>query len=173
MPPREKIYDTQSSMDAALRILGRRAHSKAELKKKLLAKGVPYHLADNAIAECARLSLVNDAEFARAYAAELRGKGAGPLKIKAALSVKGIDKETAASAAGEALPEDDLLSAAISSLSGKLTSLRHEKDKRKQREKAVRFLMSRGFPSGVVFKAVAAKLSGAPGDDEPTTPSDF
>jgi regulatory protein len=137
-------------MNAALKILSRRAHSTQELRNKLFKKEFERKDIDAAVAECQRLNLLNDRLLAEDYAGELKSKGCGPYKIKLMLYKKGIDKDIINEVAGG--KENDEFQLAAEVLARKMKSLEREPDHKKRREKAFRFMISRGFSSDVIRK---------------------
>lgn len=137
-------------MDAALKILSRRAHSAQELRNKLFKKEFARLDIDTAVAECLRLNLVNDHLLAEDYTEELKSKGCGPYKIKLMLYKKGISKDIIAEVAGGKENDESELAAEV--LARKIKSLAREPDHNKRREKAFRFMISRGFSSDVIRK---------------------
>lgn len=142
--------DNLQIMNEALKILSRRAHSVQELRTKLFKKEFTRRDIDETIKECLRLNLVNDQLLAEDYAEELKSRGCGPYKVKMMLYKKGIDKDTISEAA--ASTEDEEIELATEILGRKLKSLAREADPAKRREKAFRFMISRGFSSNVIQK---------------------
>jgi regulatory protein len=87
-------------LDAAARILARREHFEAELRRKLARTEHDAALIEAALAECRRLGYVDDARAAQGYAAELGNRGGmGSPRIRAELMRRGCPAELAASAA--------------------------------------------------------------------------
>ena len=140
----------QQIMDAALKVLSRRAHSVQELRNKLFKKEFARRDIDKAVAECVRLNLVNDRLLAEDYTEELKSKGCGPYKIKLMLYKKGIDRDTINNVAGGRENNESQLAAEV--FARKVKSLEREPDHKKRREKAFRFMISRGFSSDVIRK---------------------
>lgn len=137
-------------MDAALKILSRRAHSVQELRNKLFKKEFARRDIDAAVAECVRLNLVNDRLLAEDYTEELKSKGCGPYKIKLMLYKKGIDRDTINNVADGRENNESQLAAEV--FARKVKSLEREPDHKKRREKAFRFMISRGFSSDAIRK---------------------
>ena len=126
-----------------MRLLSRRALTERELRTKLGAAGSAYPEIRDTVAECRRRGFVNDEQFAADYAEILAARGLGGRRIRLALRQRGIPQP---------LQEQPLESAAESeaqrareALEYKLRLLARETDPRKKREKAFRFLLSRGF----------------------------
>lgn len=145
---REKVLDT------AFRILTRRGHSRSELEMKLKKKEYQEELIVSVLDECERLGFVNDVEFARQYCEELKYRKYGERKIQMYMIKKGLDRDLIQSTIEEFDSVDDQFERAIEALSKKMRSLSRESDPWKKREKAYRFLVSRGFSGGVVSKVI-------------------
>ncbi len=133
----------KSALDKAMRLLSRRALSERELLTKLRAAEYPYPEARDAVAECRRRGYVNDEQFAGDYTDALAGRGLGERRIKMALYKRGIPKDL--QEAPLELAAEGELERACEALAYKLRLLANETDPRKKREKAFRFLVSRGF----------------------------
>ena len=143
--------DERKVMDKAMRLLAVRAHSTAELREKLFSKGFSRNLVDFALSECVRLRFLDDRLFAESYLLELQGRGYGGRKCRVAMQRKGL----AAELINELLDggcRDDEAERAGELLKRKLKSLSRETDPRKRKEKALRFMVSRGFPIGMVLE---------------------
>ena len=168
MPPRRP----RSAMERAMRLLSVRAHTSSELRQKLLRAGFPPAEVAAAVAECEKHHYLDDRLFAEDCSDLWLERGHGTRSIRCKLRQKGIDNETA-SAALEQLEEREP-EAACRAIEGRLPSLLREKDLRKRRAKALRFLAARGF-SGSALSAAMKRLAAAaedaetPDDDPPVT----
>lgn len=131
--------------DDAIRLLARREYSRAELAARLAARG---HEAA-AIAACldalADQGLQSDVRFAEGFLRSRILRGQGPLKIRAELERRGIDRELiraaldeAAAAAGEA----DWHALACETLARRFSG---PGDSPRERARRERFLAGRGF----------------------------
>lgn len=78
--------------EAALRLLARREHSFIELQRKLKRKGWPSTAVDAVVQDLADAGLQSDQRFAESYARSRAEKAYGPLRIRAELSERGIDR---------------------------------------------------------------------------------
>jgi len=78
--------------EAALRLLARREHSFSELKRKLKRKGWPASDVEAVVQDLADAGLQSDSRFAESYARSRAEKAYGPLRIRAELSERGIDR---------------------------------------------------------------------------------
>jgi len=81
--------------EAALRLLARREHSRLELAGKLARRGWPEAAVDGLIDELAEENLQSDERFAESYVRQRVGKAYGPVRIRAELSERGIDRSQA------------------------------------------------------------------------------
>ncbi len=141
-------------MKSAIRMLSRRAHSRRELIDKLMAREFRYPAVLAVIKECEKKGYLNDNQMVEDYANELASRGHGDFKIKMKLRSKGLPADMIAeklSALGEESPPEER---AAEALERKMPTLMREQDLRKRREKAYRFLVSRGFNGEAVRKAI-------------------
>jgi regulatory protein len=84
-------------LDAGLRLLARRAHSRVELRRKLSRRGYGEDDIREALARLADLGYVDDASFAAGHVRR-RSVSLGPIALSAELAARGVDKETAGAA---------------------------------------------------------------------------
>lgn len=97
--------DNRRANEKALYLLEHRNHSKKELVDKIRRTTSP-EAAQAAAERMQELGLVNDAAFAKDYAAELLGrKGLSASRAQYELLQKGIDKDLAEEIVGELAPE--------------------------------------------------------------------
>ena len=142
-----------SAYQRALGLLVRREHSRKELGRKLVAKGVEREDMDLALDKLRRQDFQNDARFASALARSRSSSGYGPARIRAELATHGLSREDVA-AAIEACERDWDESAR------EIVARRYgNKDLSDpdQRRKAVDFLLRRGFEQKAAFAAVKAR----------------
>ena len=76
------------AMNAAVRILTHRDHSKYELKQKLQQRGFASEVIDTVILECERLNYVDDKRTAQIYISQLKRKCFGIRHVRMALKKK-------------------------------------------------------------------------------------
>ena len=150
MPPKK------SAMEYAVLLLGRRACSTAELRKKLLAKEYPPQEIARVIADFTARGFLNDQLYAENLAESVYLRGGGKKKAIQKLRLKGIDRETIQDTLSER--EENAgkseLEAALAALARKKSAFEREPDLRKRREKALRFLAGRGFSAAVAYDAL-------------------
>jgi SOS response regulatory protein OraA/RecX len=91
--------EVEKAKSAALRMLGRRAHSRKELRRKLEDRGHPLEATDAALDRLTKVGLQSDREFAETFArSKWRQVKWGPGKIKAELASRGVVGEDVAAA---------------------------------------------------------------------------
>jgi len=82
------------ALDAGVRLLGRRAHSRVELRRKLGRRGYVEEEIDSALARLVELGYVDDRSFADGYIRRRSGS-LGPLALSAELAARGVDRSVA------------------------------------------------------------------------------
>jgi regulatory protein len=78
--------------EAAVRLLARREHSYSELTRKLDRRGWPAELVERVLSDLAERGLQSDQRYADSFARNRAGKAYGPLRIRAELAERGIDR---------------------------------------------------------------------------------
>lgn len=137
----------------ALALLVRREHSRPELTRKLLARGVEAGEASAAVAKMSEAGWQDDLRFARSLARSRVAGGQGPVRIRAELASHGLG-ESVISAAFAALAEageDDWLARARDLARRRFGP---ELELLPVRRKASDFLLRRGFDGDTVRQAV-------------------
>lgn len=148
-PLSEYLEETERSCarERALRALAQRDYSVADLRQRLADDGYPASIAAETVQSFVRSGLVDDERFAEAWARSRARQGFGRRRIADELARKGIDDELA-HASLDAATDDDEVARARSLLRGQTP-----KD-RKERERALRRLVSRGFDLPVALRAL-------------------
>ena len=136
----------------AVRLLGSRDHSSAELTRKLSQRDVDEESIALALEELRQANYLNDERFARALAEQRLRGGRGPMAIRAKLRERGID----AVLADEAI---EALGADWTERAGEVLAARFDAaaiadDEPRARAKIARFLQGRGFASGDALRAL-------------------
>lgn len=132
--------------EAALRLLARREHSVRELTRKLTGKGWPKPLVEHGIAELAEQGLQSDQRFAESFARSRAEKAYGPVRIRAELSERGIDRSLAQRALDEL--DVDWLAQAAKWFLRRYGETRSDDMKEKSRRRQA--LARRGFEESVI-----------------------
>jgi regulatory protein len=151
----------------ALRLLTRRSYTRRELKRKLTDQGAAGDAADMVINRCRQLGYLNDHQLGCDLIHRVFRKGYGPARVRQDLRRKCYTRDEI----GRLMESCDCAGleppAARQALRKKAKALRHVADIRKRREKACRFLHSRGFSQSVVRDTVDAYLAGSLPEDPP------
>jgi len=135
----------RSARAAAERLLARRDHGVAELRRKLLARGFDATEVEAVLEGLAGRGLLDDASFCRRFAAEALADGRGPAWIRAKLRVRGVTAPPAVT------PEDEAASLAAL-LARRRLEPRALTDPR-ERAKILRFLRGRGYSGAALARA--------------------
>ena len=137
-------------MNAAVRVLTQRDHSKYELKQKLQQRGFASEVIDRVTLECERLNYIDDKRTARVYISQLKRKRFGIRHIRMALKKKrlyGADIEAILSENYAKIEEREN---ADTLLEKKMKTFNREENLKKRRDKIYRFLYSRGFNKDII-----------------------
>lgn len=86
-----------SAYEAGVEYLARRAHSRAELHRKLTRRGHEASDVEAALVRLAELGLLDDVGFAEGHVRR-RSASLGPLALSAELAARGVDHEVARTA---------------------------------------------------------------------------
>jgi regulatory protein len=144
--------------ELALRALSYKERTESELRGWLAERGVDGGEIEEVIALLAEAGAIDDASFARRYAADKRElAGWGHDRIAAALEGRGVAREhIEAALAGE--NEGRQLERATALLRERGMSCAS----RRERERALRLLVRRGYPLELAYEAVRAAERGSP-----------
>jgi regulatory protein len=151
-------------MGDAYRLLGHRARSREELRRRLLAKEHDEHAVEAALERLAADGFLDDAAFARSYVADKRHLASwGVERIRRGLRQLGVDSlvvdEALGAGAGDGAEEAEELDRAFAVL--------RRRGAPKQpldaaRRRAFQALQRRGFSSPVAYAAVRLWVEGEP-----------
>jgi regulatory protein len=145
------------ALDAGLRYLGRRAHSRTELRRKLERKGYGSTEIDATMERLAELGYLDDAAFARGLVRR-RSAGRGPRALAAELAAKGIDRPGIAAALATNDATDQL--EAATRLAERLYADKPLPGYRETLNRIGAKLVRRGFSMEVARAACRAVLTG-------------
>jgi regulatory protein len=148
----------------ALALLARRAHTRVEIRRKLLLRGFPVAGVEACLDGLAERGWLNDAATAAALASARSRAGRGRARIASELAAKGVSRADADAALGGLDPAEE----------GR--SLRRAHDRRARAlpagltpqarsKKLFDHLVRRGFAPSAVLEALRTK--GEPTDDDP------
>jgi len=146
-----------SAFDSALRILGLRDHSEAELRRKLKEKGYEDGV-EEAVARLKELSYLDDERFARQFASSSvrNGRGYGArLRLELARRgvAAGIVSEVLAELAEE-VSESELLKGLMER---RFAGFDPETADEKERRRVVGYLQRKGFSLSAILKQLKSK----------------
>jgi len=143
----------QDALDLSFSFLGHRDRTVAEVRGHLERKRVEPAGIDGAIAELCRQGYLDDARFARRFAEDRRRLDAwGAERIERRLVALGVDAALATEAAAEGDGHDEL-GAAVALLRRRMrTAPRTDRE----RERALGFLVRRGYELELAYDAVRA-----------------
>jgi len=143
-----------------MKLLARREYSRAELYRKASEKSYDKRLIGNLLDEFQEKQYLNDERYARAFVKDKFSINRwGPVKIKSQLLKKGVDKKLADNIIADLISEQEMLSTCSTLLTKKQAQFKREDDLYKRKQKMLRYLASRGFPSSVCVKAVESCLN--------------
>ncbi|QTF92298.1 regulatory protein RecX [Halomonas sp. BM-2019] len=163
---RDTVANREASpRDDAIRLLARREHSRAELAGRLAARGHEPAAVDPCLDALAEEGLQSDARFAESFLRSRILRGQGPLKIRAELERRGIDREPARAAFATLAEEEgvDWFALAGETLARRFAG---PGDTPRERARRERFLAGRGFD----FEQVRHALAHAWDEDAPSVP---
>lgn len=157
-PPATGGSDSERKLEAAaVRLLARREHSTAELKRKLIKKGFASESVERIVQKLGAKRLVSDERFVTSFVHHHANRGQGPVRIRAELRQQGIDDQAIQDALQDAEVDWDALAGAVRRR--KFGSKRPLSPS--ERAKQARFLQYRGFTAD----QIRAALNGGDGGD--------
>jgi regulatory protein len=154
-----ELADLEAAHRAALRAIARRAHARFDLRRRLLQKQHPPAAVDAALERLRAAGLLDDARFARDYAAAKARRGRGHSRLMHDLQSQGVDRRVAEDAvrtslAAEGVDPAEAVRAMAATRAAQLAGLPPVVRKRR----LVAFLMRRGF-SGSEMREVVESLN--------------
>lgn len=133
----------------ALSLLTRREHSRVELERKLLQRGVEAGLAMEAINRLTEAGWQNDARFAASLVRSRAESGYGPLYVRAELKTHGLPSAQIDEALGAY--EGDWLENMRHLLERRYPQAA---ESREVQRKAIDFLLRRGFALELIYRVL-------------------
>lgn len=150
-------------MGTGLRLLGGRAHSRAELQQKLGRRGYTPEEVDAAVARLDELGYVNDLSFAEGLV-RVRSASRGPRALSAELARRGVGRAQADRAlAGY---DEALQLASAVRIIERTYGRRGITDYQEMLNRAGSKLLRKGFSASTVRAACRAVFSATPPEDE-------
>ena len=146
----QPIDSTDAAFASALRYLGYRARSAAEVKNFLRRRGVADSVVDATVAKLTGFNFINDESFARNWAlSRAQSQGYGPRKIEQELRTKGVVDAVIGKVVKEIFDQEDEEKRARKILEKKFSGEILQEPRALRR--AVAFLQRRGYSSRVIF----------------------
>lgn len=148
----EQVKTTSKELTkVAIALLAKRDHSVAELKTKLLKKKTADgQLVEQVIASLTEQGFQSDKKFAEAFVS-YRSRTWGQSKILRELANRGVDEDTAITALGKVLANQDEETRALAILAKKFAL---PATNQKTKQKHWRFLQMRGFSTTAIKNAL-------------------
>ena len=144
------IQSQGEALQRALRYLGYRPRSEAEVRSHLRQRGYDAAAIEQSVHRLHQLNYLNDGNFARSWAAsKVTGQGYGPARIEQELRAKGIEP-----ALIREVVSDTFGAGEETRNAKRLLERRYKKSQLedpKQLRRAVAFLLRRGYSSKVIF----------------------
>ncbi len=163
MPRRTSSPPAVPAIDAGLRLLAARSHSRHEIRRKLGRRGYTEEDVAGAVARLVELGYLDDRVFAEGHVRRRSGS-LGPLALSAELAARGVDR-AAADEAMASLSGDAQLAAAIR-LVERLGRRKSFPGYRELLDSVGPKLVRRGFSPGMVRAACRALWEGTVGTPE-------
>jgi regulatory protein len=130
----------------ALRALGRRDHSEAELRRKMTDRGISAGVVDDVIDKLKQAGYLDDMKFALRWAesAVRNGKGYG-FRLRYELSRRGIAEDVASEVAERMMAEYDEWEAVKALVARKFAGFAAQSADDRQKRRIMGYLQRRGF----------------------------
>jgi regulatory protein len=153
------MSDAERCYAAAMRILGHRFNSEAELRLKLRAKKFEREIIDDTINRLRTEKWLDDERFAGAYVRTRQKRKIGPRRIARELSAAGVDQETARHVIAENTDEERELSdlTALCEKRKRLLSRRYGRqylETAEGRKKLAGYLFSHGYDAALIQRVI-------------------
>ena len=136
----------------AVRLLATREHSRAELRRKLLARGGEAAVVEGVLDALAQRRLQSDARYAEQYVAQRAARGYGPTRIRVELHERGIEDDVIADWLDE---RDPVWKDRLAAVARKRFGAAGPADFR-DRARRARFLEYRGFGAELIRRVLFA-----------------
>jgi regulatory protein len=153
-----------SAYDAGVRLLARRAHSRAELRRKLGRRGYDEAEIDEVVRRLAQAGYLDDAAFAAGHVRR-RSESRGPLALAAELAARGVDRRLSDDALRGFDRQAQL--AAATRLAARLAGHGRQAGYRELLNSVGPRLLRRGFGQAIAREACRAVWSGTASPSEP------
>jgi len=144
-----------SAFDCALRVLALRDHSEAELRRKLKAKGYDEQETTGSVARLQELGYLDDARFARSFAASSirNGRGYGA-RLKQELARRGVAGAIVQATLAELSEEFEETGVLASTMERRYPGFDPAIATDKEKRRIVAYLQRKGFTLGAILAAL-------------------
>jgi len=143
-------------------LLSRRAWTRADLTRRLRRRGAPDDVAVDVVTDLVARGHVDDAAFALQWVSTRAARGYGAGRLRAELSVRGVDASVIGAALAE-LDSGDALGRARAAAARRLSAIRAD-DPRRVAARLRDHLLRRGYPGGLVARVVRESLGARAAD---------
>jgi regulatory protein len=154
---RRRLPPSDSALDAGLRLLARRAHSRVELLRKLTRRGYDGPAIGTAMTRLEELGYLDDQSFARSFVRR-RGSVRGPRALSAELAARGVDRAQVDTAVAEFGESEQL--AAATQIAERLYARKPSSGYKEILDQVGTKLIRRGFSVSVARAACHSVLAG-------------
>ena len=144
--------DQRRARLVAADLLSRRAWTRADLTRRLCRRGAPAEVAAEVVADLVARGHVDDAAFAHQWIATRSARGYGAGRLRAELSVRGVENAVI-DAALAGLDSGEALERARAAAARRLSALGGG-DPRRVAGRLRDHLLRRGYPAGLVVRVV-------------------
>lgn len=156
----EPIHDAEAAREAALRLLERTRRTRSDLERRLRDKGFAAPAVAEALERLARVGLVDDAEFARAFLAGRWGRRpAGWSRLRQELRAKGVGDDAIEAAREQVAARDGGVDESSTAL--KLVQQARRRmsalEPAKQRQRLYALLARRGYDGDTIRRVLAIR----------------
>jgi regulatory protein len=145
-----RAADAQAAFRFILAALGRRGFARRDLERRLVHRGHPGEAARAAVERAAAAGLLDDREFAGAYAQVKAGRGRGPARLLRDLLAMGVDRAVAEEAIAAAWAGDNQEIEACQALAVKRAAQLGPIARPAKRRRLLAYLARRGFTGSPV-----------------------
>ena len=143
--------EKEKALDRMMASCSRREYCRRDIMDKLSRLDVQKNEAEWVVEKLCKDEFIDEARYAAAFARDKSSlQGWGPVKIRAALTAKGIDAATVAAALGE-IDSPAAESKLRALLQGKMRQLKDEQEQIR-RAKLLRFALGRGYEYAQILK---------------------
>ena len=146
--------EPQAVNERAITLLAYRSRSVAEMYERLKEDGYPLSRISDVVDRLVGIGYLDDTEYAHQFARSKAASGWGFRKVRDGLARKGVSEEIVDSVRDEYFSGDDERERA-----GEIIA-RFDVGDRKQRDRAIRRLISKGFSPDVAFGVVRDRRDG-------------